>query len=360
MHSIRMSLMAWYDHARRDLPWRRTTDPYSIWISEVILQQTRVGQGQDYYLNFIRRFPDVRALAHADEQDVLRLWQGLGYYTRARNLLKAARIIQEECGGQLPDTYESLAALPGIGEYTASAILSIAFNQSYPVVDGNVRRVISRLMAIASPVDSPKGRLAIYRTASRLVEGPDPGTFNQAIMEFGALYCKPLRPDCDHCVLNRHCGAYRRNLVSQIPVRIPKPDPRKRYLNYLVITVREPVSKIILNKRTSRDIWMNMYDFPVIESEALLNPDELIARPEFRRWFPGKSPPVTETGQTDHHVLSHQYLYAKYFLLSLEDLSGIHFQDTWTLANPDRMKEFPLPRLITRFLEKNPRVMGNK
>ncbi|HNS17771.1 MAG TPA: A/G-specific adenine glycosylase [Bacteroidales bacterium] len=358
--AIRTLLMEWYERCKRDLPWRHTTDPYSIWISEVILQQTRVDQGKDYYLKFMDQFPDVRSLAKADEQDVLRLWQGLGYYTRARNVLKAARIIHERHHDLVPDTYDSLTALPGIGDYTASAILSIAFGQAFPVLDGNVSRVIARLMAVTDAVDSPDGHLQITSTARDLADGPAPGTFNQAIMEFGALHCKPVRPDCNHCVLRPYCQAFKRNLAGEIPVRKPKANPRKRYLNYLVINARYPAARIVLKKRTSRDVWMNMFDFPLIESDALLSVDELITLPVFRQWFPGRIPSIAEISETDHHILSHQHLYVKYFLISIDDTADIRLQDSWVLAGHGQLKNFPLPRLITRFLEKNLLLMGNK
>ncbi|MBP6977407.1 MAG: A/G-specific adenine glycosylase [Bacteroidales bacterium] len=357
---IRHLLKGWYDQNKRDLPWRSTVDPYSIWISEVILQQTRVRQGQDYYQNFISHYPDVQSLAQAGEEDILRHWQGLGYYTRARNLLQAARIIHTRYNNRIPDTYKALASLPGIGDYTASAILSIAFGKTYPVVDGNVRRVISRLLAITLPVNSPRGRSGIYDAARDLVDGPEPGTFNQAIMEFGALCCKPRNPDCGHCILQCHCMAYRQNLVGSLPAGSTKATPRKRYLNYLVINVRNPFGTIILNRRTSRDIWMNMFDFPSLEPGSLMSLDELVAHPGFKQWIPEKMPPVIEISGAAPHILSHQYLYAKYFLMGIDTIADIHFQDNWILVHPDQLNDFPLPRMITRFLEKNLHLMGNK
>ena len=358
--TIRTELMAWYDRSRRDLPWRMTRDPYSIWISEVILQQTRVEQGMDYYLRFISRFPDVGTLAQASEQEVLKLWQGLGYYTRARNLLKAAQIIHEKYNGRFPDTRESLVSLPGIGEYTAAAILSIAFSLPYPVVDGNVRRVISRLMGIAAPVNSVKGSREITAAARLLLNDQEPGTFNQAMMEFGALYCKPLHPDCNNCVLRNHCEAYKTNKVNELPVRKQKPDPRSRYFHYLVILIRGKSGQLILQKRLSTDIWKNLYDFPLVEAGTLLNLDQLKIHPEFRDLFKGNIAELSELRGTFRHVLSHQHLFVKYFLIRINDPLNLKYRENWISVDPEHLADLPMPRLITRFLEKNWSDMGNK
>ncbi|MDD5508218.1 MAG: A/G-specific adenine glycosylase [Bacteroidales bacterium] len=357
---IQAGLMAWYETNRRDLPWRRTTDPYSIWISEVILQQTRIDQGRDYYLRFTGRFPDVGSLARAGEEEVLRLWQGLGYYRRASNLLKAARIIHETFNDRFPDTWESLVTLPGIGDYTAAAILSIAFGKPYPVVDGNVVRVVARLTGLEIPADTTDGRKQIRSAAHRLMDRQQPGTFNQAIMEFGALHCKPIRPDCQHCIVQRHCSAFESGKVTELPVRNPKQEPRIRYFHYFVILLPGTTGQIVLRKRLTRDIWENLYDFPMIESRSLLTEKQLRKHPEFPESFRETVVELSEMKGIHCHMLSHQHLYVKYFLVRIPAPSKIKIPLNWIPVSPERMRDYPMPRLITRFFEKNRAMMGNK
>jgi A/G-specific adenine glycosylase len=357
---IRSGLMTWYESNRRDLPWRRTADPYSIWISEVILQQTRIDQGRDYYLRFTGSFPDVVSLALADEEEVLRLWQGLGYYGRARNLLKAARIIHETFSDRFPDTLESLLTLPGVGDYTAAAILSIAFGKPYPVVDGNVARVVSRLTDLQIPIDSAKGRKEITSAAQLLMDRQSPGTFNQAIMEFGALFCKPIRPDCLNCILRDHCGAFRYNKVSDLPVRKPKQVPRIRYFHYFVILLPGSNDAIVLRKRLAHDIWENLYDFPMIESGKFLTVTQLKKHPEFAGLFRDPLTEISEMKDIHRHILSHQHLYVKYFLVRIYDPSKIQIRENWIPVSSECLGDYPMPRLITRFFEKNWAGMGNK
>ena len=357
---IRSGLMAWYEANRRDLPWRRTTDPYSIWISEVILQQTRIDQGRDYYLRFTGRFPDVGSLARAGEEEVLRLWQGLGYYGRARNLLKAARIIHDTFNDRFPDTWESLVALPGIGNYTAAAILSIAFGKPYPVVDGNVVRVVARLTGMEVPADSADGKKELASAAHQLLDRHAPGTFNQAVMEFGALHCKPIRPDCQNCIVQAHCRAFEYGKVGELPVRKPKKVPRKRYFHYFVILLPATTGLVIMRKRLDHDIWENLFDFPLIESGSLLTEAQLRKHPEFPESFRDPVAEVSEMKYVHRHILSHQHLYVKYFLVRIPDPSKIKIPPNWIPVNLERLGDYPMPRLITRFFEKNRSVMGNK
>lgn len=357
---IGLRLMAWYEQNRRDLPWRRTKDPYSVWISEVILQQTRIDQGKDYYLRFTGRFPDVATLALAGEEEVLRHWQGLGYYGRARNLLKSARIIRETFNGRFPDTLESLTALPGIGEYTAAAVLSIAFSKPYPVVDGNVVRVISRLKGILSPIGSSTGKREITAAARMLMDTHEPGIFNQALMEFGSLFCKPQRPDCQHCTLQEYCSAFKDKKVNELPVRIARQDPRIRYFHYLVILPPKKTGPVILRKRQARDIWENLYDFPLIESESLLDMPQLKKHPVFIEWFGNHVNEVVEMKDIVRHVLSHQHLIVKYFLVEIPNPLKLQMPENWIPVSPERLGDYPMPRLITRFFEKNWHDVGNK
>ncbi|MCJ7715495.1 MAG: A/G-specific adenine glycosylase, partial [Anaerolineales bacterium] len=223
-------IRGWYEKNKRDLPWRRTRDPYKIWMSEVILQQTRVNQGTKYYLRFIKSFPDVTALARADEDEVLKLWQGLGYYSRARNLHQAAKSVVEQMKGEIPGSYADLLKLKGVGGYTASAIASICFREPRAVVDGNVSRVIARLYGMDEPINSTRGGKLINSLAHDLLDRNDPGTHNQAMMEFGALQCVPVSPDCEKCPLMNYCEAWATGRVNLLPVKIPKLKPVERWM----------------------------------------------------------------------------------------------------------------------------------
>ena len=267
-------LIRWYEANKRDLPWRNTTDPYIIWISEIILQQTRVDQGISYFNKFIKRFPDISSLANAKETEVLSTWQGLGYYSRARNLHRAAIDIRER-GGIFPNNYEDILNLKGVGPYTAAAISSFAFDLPHAVIDGNVNRLITRLFAIEAPVNSTEVKKEIYRLTNKLFNPKSAATNNQAIMEFGALHCTISSPACVDCPFNQECQAYLMGKTGEIPVKGKKITKKERFFNYMVI---RNVDSIILNKRTEKDIWKNLYDFPLVDStkknevvKALLN-----------------------------------------------------------------------------------------
>lgn len=348
---ITKQLLLWYQSNKRSLPWRETSDPYRIWISEIILQQTRVEQGRDYYLRFVERFPDVISLASAGEQEVLKLWQGLGYYSRARHLHQAARLILEKHTDRFPDTYESLTALPGIGEYTAAAILSIAFGKPYPVVDGNVMRVIARLEGIDDPVDTAKGKKQIAEVVRKLISQDAPGTFNQAVMEFGALHCKPVGPDCEHCLIRSYCRAFQENNVEELPVRRSKLIFFNRYFHYLVIRIREQPPGLILRKRTGKDIWRNLYDFPLIEANRFLSTAELIDHPEVKQLFMDSVPGLLQKGKTIRHVLSHQLLHTRFFQVEISNEKAMHLQENCYWIPAEELQNYPIPRLITRYLE---------
>ncbi|MDR1683338.1 MAG: A/G-specific adenine glycosylase, partial [Candidatus Symbiothrix sp.] len=281
--SITQKLIAWYVENQRFLPWRGIHDPYRIWISEIILQQTRVVQGLEYYNRFIRRFPDVKSLAEADEQEVLKYWQGLGYYSRARNLHQAAKTIQTEYQGVFPRDYQSVLYLKGIGEYTAAAIVSFAWNEPYPVVDGNVFRFLSRLFAVNEPIDTGKGKKYFTELAAGLMDKSQAGLFNQAMMEFGALQCVPASPDCTVCPFQAKCLAYSRNAVAQYPVKQNKTKTKDLYLYYFHIGDSE---LLFLNQRKGKRIWQNLFEFPLIESETPLDFVQLSQTEQFREWFP--------------------------------------------------------------------------
>lgn len=315
-YSISKSLIAWYHDNKRELPWRNITDPYKIWVSEVILQQTRVAQGTEYYHRFIERFPNIESLAKAHEDEVLKYWQGLGYYSRARNMHKAAQQITNDFGGKFPGNYKNVLSLKGIGNYTASAICSFAYHQPYAVVDGNVYRVLSRLFNIDSPIDSSQGQKEFAQLAQELLDKNHPADHNQAIMEFGALQCVPSSPDCANCGLNDICLAYQNNRVSQLPKKSQKVKVKKRYFNYLHIQFE---GKSYLKQRTDNDIWQNLYEFPLVETEKLLSTDELLNNPQFQELFHNIGTISIDRVSTPiKHILTHRQIFAQFFSLTIQ------------------------------------------
>ena len=337
-------ILDWYEIHRRDLPWRRSGNPYHIWLSEVILQQTRVDQGMAYYLRFLKQYPTIQSLAEAPEQEVLKLWQGLGYYSRARNLHYASKQLMDDFGGVFPDRYEKISLLKGVGEYTAAAIASIAFGEAVPVVDGNVKRVICRLMGIqASGIrqyKDVKALMAEYITQDR------PGDFNQAVMEFGALQCVPKNPDCESCIFKRECYAYLEEKVSDLPAREIKKNPRKRYFSYFVISPDK--ESIILKKRNDKDIWKNLYEFPLIESNSKLGPDNLLKEPEFISWF-GNGTSISGAEKEYKHQLSHQTIYARFY--AIHPGKDLNLHPDWEKIQINKLSEYPVSRLMERYLE---------
>lgn len=310
-------LIKWYEENKRDLPWRNTKNPYCIWISEIILQQTRVAQGYDYYLRFIERFPDVSSLAGAKQEEVLKYWQGLGYYSRARNLHEAAKDIMTRFQGVFPNKYSDVISLKGIGEYTAAAILSFVWNQSCPVLDGNVFRVLSRLFAIETPVDTGAGKKEFMKLGHLLINTESAGLYNQAIMEFGALQCIPQNPDCKYCPLTDYCLGYKSGNVQQFPVKRNKTKIRNRYLNYFHITFKEYT---YLQRRSAKDIWEGLFEFPLIESEQILDFKKLQQTEKFKLLFEKiEQPFFTIKKDRIKHVLSHQILYVIFYKVEIQN-----------------------------------------
>ena len=306
---IRDLLKNWYDENHRDLPWRNTRDPYKIWISEVILQQTRVAQGLNYYFRFIDKYPTIKSLAESEEHDILKEWQGLGYYSRARNLHSAAKMIVEQFNGNLPKTYKELLSLKGIGEYTAAAILSIAFDKAYAVVDGNVYRVLSRLFAIETPIDTSKGKKQFMQLAQDLLDASNPGKHNQALMEFGALHCTPVQPQCHLCVMKHLCLAKQLNLQLELPVKQKRAKIQKRYFHYFDININ---GYTYLNKRVGDDIWKNMYEFPLIETDIKTS-FNVLSETSLSQNFFNESELVFELKKEVKHILTHQHIYTTFY-----------------------------------------------
>jgi A/G-specific adenine glycosylase len=342
-------LLAWYKKNKRDLPWRRTKDPYHIWLSEIILQQTRIEQGTPYYERFVGHDPGVRQLAEAGEQEVLKLWQGLGYYSRARNLHATAQSIVTEHNGSFPATYSDIRGLKGIGDYTAAAIASICFDLPYPVMDGNVLRFISRLHGITGSIDLPATKRMIMVIATENIDRKNPGDFNQAMMEFGAMVCTPANPHCDHCVFKTTCVAYRNNMVSEIPARKAKATIRHRYLHYLVLTVDSQAEAFIcLNKRTGDDIWKNLYDFPCIERTPVRKENHLPPG-EFGSLLGSSAAEFREVSGQYIHLLTHQKLHARFYWFHSGKLIDLPFMP---IPLKDIFK-YPIPKLIERYLSEN-------
>ena len=334
-------LVHWYLHNKRDLPWRKTNNPYYIWLSEIILQQTRVDQGMAYYLKFVAHFPTINDLAFASEEQVLKLWQGLGYYSRARNLHFSAKYIVDELQSDFPSNYNELMKLKGVGDYTASAIASICFNESAAVVDGNVYRVLSRYFGISTPINIPKGVKEFKKLAQELLDPSISGTHNQAIMEFGARMCKPQNPNCEICPLNTGCLAMANDKIKELPVKENKLKVKKRYFNYLVIQTPSNKTKVAQRKK---GIWLNLYEFPLIESLQEMDEKELIQHHKFDELFKSTSTSVTLfNNERLVHKLTHQHINTKFWIVNTQDSSN--FDINW-----DEIYSFPVSTLVHNFL----------
>ncbi len=329
-------LIYWYLQNDRDLPWRKTKNPYFIWLSEIMLQQTRVHQGLSYYITFTKEFPTVFDLAKASESKVLKLWQGLGYYSRARNLHYSAKYIANELDGKFPSTYEEIKKLKGVGDYTASAISSICFDESQAVVDGNVYRVLSRYFGIKTPINSSAGIKEFKELAQTLIDPKQPGSYNQAIMDFGALHCKPQNPLCETCPLNDSCIALAKKTITQLPVKNQKIKIRKRYFNYLVFISDD--NKTMLSERKGKGIWQGLYEFPLIETEKGISKEELSLQISENENI------VLFNENEIVHKLSHQHLYTKFWIVKKDVLH--ENQISW-----NSIKKYPVPILIANFLE---------
>lgn len=344
-------LLEWYEMNKRDLPWRQTRDPYKIWLSEIILQQTRVGQGLNYYQEFLRQFPTIQQLAAAEEDAVLKVWQGLGYYSRARNLHHAAKTVVSEYDGEFPGTYEDIIKLKGVGSYTAAAVASIVFNEPRPVVDGNVMRVVSRWFAITEPVDSVKGRRNIEIALDRLIDKAQPGQFNQAMMEFGATFCKPKKPDCANCIFRENCQALRLGLVEELPRKKPKREVKNRYFNYFFFRIiRNNQGFTILKKRSGNDIWKGLYEFPLIEATAEEMPDELAAYPLIRQIADSGKLLIRKVSKPYIHQLTHQRINAKFLEVEIQHKPP-HLPDGYREVQLSKIHDYPVSRLVNRYLE---------
>ncbi len=343
------TVIRWYHRHHRDLPWRHTSDPYKIWLSEIILQQTRVMQGLPYYLRFVEQYPTVFDLAHAEEQEILRLWQGLGYYSRARNMHRTARQVVNEYGGSFPPTYAQLLQLKGVGQYTAAAIASFAFGEVVPAVDGNVYRVLSRLFGIKTDILSSAARKEFTGVARQLISADDPATFNQAMIEFGAIQCQPVAPDCLLCPFSAMCYAFQHGAQNRLPVKSKKTKVRDRYLNYLVL---EKGGKLAMRQRTARDVWQGLFDFYLVESpHPVEEADELSSHaPDAAKWLEiGR---VALPQKTYVHLLTHQKLHVRFWRIRLDDALGASETPIdFAFYEEVEIEDLPKPILIATFIK---------
>ena len=337
-------LINWYLQNKRDLPWRNTTNPYHIWLSEIMLQQTRVAQGMPYFYSFTKEFPTVFDLANADEEKVLKLWQGLGYYSRARNLHKTAQYVSNELNGIFPPTYKELLKLNGVGEYTAAAIASFSYNEVVPVVDGNVFRVLSRYFGIESDISLPATKKEFTALAQELMPKDNPAIFNQSIMEFGALQCVPKNPDCSICVFNDSCVALQKKKIDVLPVKSKRTKVTNRFFNYLVL--EDILGNTIVQKRTSKGIWHNLYEFPLLETSEIAD-FNFVSKTVQNDIFSNYTILGIEDCRhaTVIHKLSHQHLHIQFWKIKIRNLieSGV---------NKELLKTFPFPVVIYNFIEK--------
>lgn len=342
-------LIKWYHRHHRDLPWRRTSDPYKIWLSEIILQQTRVVQGMPYYLRFVEQYPTLQDLAAADEKEVLRLWQGLGYYSRARNMHQTARLIVEEQGGQFPGSYAELLKLKGIGAYTAAAIASFAYNEAVAAVDGNVYRVLARIFGVQTDITSSAAKKEFTALAQQLLPPGDAATFNQAMIEFGAIQCQPVAPDCLLCPFNDVCYAFQHGAQARLPVKGKKNKVRDRYLNYFVV---EKNGQLALRERTTKDVWQGMYDFYLIETPGEpTDLDDLVSDHVLAHWL--EMGEIVRTAGPYVHLLSHQRLYARFWHIRMSSERSILLPDEMAFYEADEVEQLPKPVLINSYLTEN-------
>jgi A/G-specific adenine glycosylase len=342
--NVSQKIARWYDSNKRLLPWRETLNPYHIWLSEIILQQTRVNQGISYYEKFILNYPTIHDLAASGIDDVMLLWQGLGYYSRARNLLKTARIIVASYGGKVPEEYSQLIKLPGIGDYTAASIASLAYNKPHAAIDGNVFRVLARYFGIERASDTTEGRNAFKLAAESLLDRNNPGRHNQSMIELGALICLPGNPRCTECPVNDSCYALKSNAIDRLPAKKKKVKVTHRYLYYLVI---QKENKIFIRQRAEKDIWEMLHDFPSIETSKPVSIDILLKETMWKKYFGDRQLIIKSFSEEYKHKLSHQILHA--YFIRLEVDSSFILTSAKEIGH-NEISNYPVPRLIERYL----------
>lgn len=348
---FRHELMEWGSKVDRPLPWKGIRDPYKIWLSEILLQQTRALQGLPYYLKFVERFPTVTDLASAADDEVMKLWEGLGYYARARNLLKAACLVAFEMNGRFPDTYEGLRQLPGVGPYTAAAIASFAYDAPHAVLDGNVFRVLSRFTGLAEPVDTTAGRKRFEELAQAALDTARPAAYNQAIMDFGALCCTPQNPLCRQCPVSAHCKALADGTVSQLPLKSKSIVKQERFFHYLVI---EQAGKVLISRREGKDIWNGLYEFPLLELPVLTT--VLGALQSEGRWneiLPCEEVHLESVSPPFRQTLTHRFITAVFFELRPQQEIDLPQDSRFLWVEREKLSKFAFPKIIDRYLKDN-------
>ncbi len=346
-HPFTENLLQWAKEHPRDLPWKDTKDPYKIWLSEIILQQTRVAQGKPYYEKFVRTYPKVENLANAPEDEVMRMWEGLGYYSRARNMHAAAKYIAFELKGKFPRTYKEILQLKGVGPYTAAAIASFAFELPCAVVDGNVYRVLARRFGIETPIDATAGKKEFAQLAQELLDRSNPSIYNQAIMDFGATHCTPSNPNCADCPMRENCIAYHKGLISKLPIKSKKLKKKTRYFHFLMLQTSN--KKFVLQKRVKKGIWRNLYQFPLIEGKELLNFDALTKTKKWQIFFSNQNFSLKKVSKNYKHLLTHQTIFIRFFELQLEGIPD-NLSNCIEVSSKE-FEQYAFPRVINRFLE---------
>ncbi len=340
-------LLQWNSHLNaRKMPWKGEKDPYKIWLSEIILQQTRVEQGWKYYEKFSTVFPDINKLAAAKDERIYKLWEGLGYYSRCKNLIETARFISEKLNGKFPDTFEDILSLKGVGNYTASAIASFAYNLPHAVVDGNVFRVLSRVFGIKKPIDSTEGKKLFSQLAFDLLDKEQPGIYNQALMDFGAVICKPQNPLCHNCVLKVHCFAYKKSLTNKLPVKEKEIKITTRWFNYLVIGYND---KIYIRKRIANDIWKNLHEFVLIETKSDVSAKRVLAKAEKEKILKKNSYIVVSISPLYSQQLSHQKIKGRFIKIAIKKEFGLPGFKPVSLK---QLSRYAFPRCLNAYFEK--------
>jgi len=348
MATFSSTIINWYNKNKRNLPWRDTTDPYKIWLSEIILQQTRVAQGLSYYLKFVEHYPTIQHLASAPQDDVLKLWQGLGYYSRARNLHFAAKQVVSNFNGIFPINYNDIIKLKGVGEYTAAAISSFASNHPQAVVDGNVYRVLARYYGIELAINGNPAKKYFNQLANEILDKKNAGIHNQAIIEFGALQCVPVSPNCGICPFNNSCEAFIKNKVTQLPFKEKKLKIKQRFFNYFIIKHN---NQTFIQKRSEGDIWQGLYQFPLIETDSEKSVEEILKNENLILFFPSNNFTVTYVSNPIKHVLTHQHIFCKFFEIEIKNVTNKSALKSYLNIDIDRLKNYAIPRLIDRYLQ---------
>jgi A/G-specific adenine glycosylase len=331
---------------KRQMPWKGEKNPYRIWLSEIILQQTRVEQGLNYYNNFIKEFPTIQALAKAKDEKIFKMWEGLGYYTRCRNLIATARYIATELKGKFPEDYESIKALKGVGPYTAAAISSFAYNLPYAVVDGNVFRVLARVFGIATPIDSTIGKKYFTELANELLDKKNAGSYNQAIMDFGAVVCKPISPLCNQCIFKKTCVALAKGKTNEWPVKEKKISIKKRWFYYLVL---EHIHETAIVKRTAKDIWQDLYEFPLVEMEEETEIKKVLQLAEKKKWITKNQYELISISPLFRQQLSHQLIAGQFIRIKLQKKTTL--KTNWAWHSSKQISKYAFPQFINQYLK---------